>query len=480
MRPRSPWEGIDLGCMLAREWFLPLLLLWMASAVPVMLVLSLSPMPLWLAGLLLWWLKPLYEPPLLHWLGQRLFGERPSWRELRGAWRQVVLPQLFANLTWRRLNPSRSFVMPVSVLERLRGKARSQRIQVLSRKSNAAGWLTIIGIHIEAAFEIGCFVLLGMLIPKEVIGDFWSNFFLSPGPLGEWMQQITSLLAMSLVAPFYVAGGFALYLTRRSELEGWDIELGLRRLAQRNTGGALTGMAALIVCGLLAWAVPTPPLLASEVDREEVRATIQEILADDTFGRLQEVTRWEPIDPGTEPTSDNPFVEWIGSLSDGIAAFGELMLWLAVGGGVAYLIYWFVTNRELRRLGPEPAGNGRVVPTRIAGLDLRPESLPDDPAGEAERLVEGGDYRAALSLLYRGALSDLIHRHALEIHEGATEGECRELVANQLDGRLDDCFSGLTGVWLRLAYGHRPPDRDQALALCRSWRSCFGGDDVHA
>ncbi len=479
LRPRNPWEGIDLGFMLAREWFLPLWLLWMVSALPVMLVLSLLPMPFWLEWLLLWWFKPLYEPPMLHWLGQRLFGERPSWRDLRRSWRQVVVPQLFANLTWRRLSPSRSFVMPVSVLERLRGKARAQRIQVLSRRSNAAGWFTIIGRHIEAAFSFGFFVLLGLLIPQEIIGDYTSNLFLSPGRTGEWLQQIVSLFSMSLIAPFYVAGGFALYLTRRSELEGWDIELGLRQMAQRHAGGTLSGMAALILCGVLSWVTPATPLQASEVDREVVRTTIQEILADDTFGRMREVTDWLPKKTAPESKPENPFAEWLGSYSNRFAAFGELILWLAAGGGLAYLIYWFVSNRELRRLGRSASASGRLVPTQIAGLDLRPESLPDDPAGEAERLIEAGDYRGALSLLYRGALSNLIHRHALEIPEGATEGECRGLVAAQLQP-LDDCFSMLTGVWLRLAYGHRPPEREQALALCRDWRSCFGGGDVVA
>jgi hypothetical protein len=29
--------------------------------------------------------------------------------------------------------------------------------------------------------------------------------------------------------PFYVAGGFALYLNRRAELEAWDIEQEFRR-----------------------------------------------------------------------------------------------------------------------------------------------------------------------------------------------------------------------------------------------------------
>jgi hypothetical protein len=165
-------------------------------------------------------------------------------------------------------------------------------------------------------------------------------------------------------------------------------------------------------------------------------------------------------------------------MAQGIASIAELLLWLAGGALLAYLIYWFVNNRELGRRGIKAAGNGRVAPTRIAGLDLRPESLPDDPASEAERLIEAGEYRGALSLLYRGALSALIHRHALEIHDGATEGECRWLVADQLERRLDDCFSRLTRVWLRLAYGHTPPGKEQALSLCRAWRECFGDADV--
>lgn len=481
LRPRTPWEGIDLGFMLARQWFLPLWLLWMISALPLMLLMTLLPLPLWLAGVLLWWFKPFYEPLLLYWLGRRLFGERPSWRELRAAWPKAVLPQLFANLTWRRFNPARSFVMPVSVLERLHGKPRSQRIRVLSRKSNAAGWLTIIGIHFELAFELAFFLLVALLVPEELLWISWQDYLLEPDVISEWIQQISGLLAMSMVAPFYVAGGFALYLTRRSELEAWDIELGLRRMAQRQTG-ALTSFCALLLCGLLAWGAPASPLQAAEVvDREQVRSVIEEVLADEAFGRTREATRWNYIGRSAEDSEEeNAFVEWLQAMAEGFAAFSELLLWLAAGGVLAYLIYWLIANRDLNLPGFASTGNGGAMPTRIAGLDLRPESLPDDPATEAERLIEAGDYRSAFSLLYRGALSVLIHRHALEIPDGATEGECRQLIADQLGQSLGDCFSGLTLVWLRQAYGHWPPERDQALAVCQAWRSCFGDTDVPA
>lgn len=480
LRPRTPWEGIDLGFMLAREWFLPLWTLWMISALPVMLLLTLAPLPLWLAGVLLWWCKPLYEPPLTLWLGRRLFGDRPGWRELRAGWAQAVLPQLFANLTWRRLHPARSFLMPVSVLERLKGRSRARRIQVLSRKSNAASWLTVIGIHFEFALELGVVALLAMLIPGELHGIDWQDYLLHPGRFSEWMQQLSALLAMSLVAPFYVAGGFALYLTRRTELEGWDIELGLRRMARRSAGRTAAWLTALGLGGMLIWGGSAMPLEAAEVDRQQVRAVIEAVLADEAFGRDEERTRWEYAGGGNgdETDGESPFRDWLERLGQGFAAFSELLLWLGVGGLLAYLVYWFLTHRELGPRGREGRRNGSLAPTRIAGLDLRPESLPDDPASAAQRLIEQGDHRAALSLLYRAALSVLVHRHALEIPEGATEGECRQLVETHLGPPLAACFSALTLAWQRQAYAHLTPGKAAGLTLCREWRRCFGGADA--
>ncbi len=492
LRPRTPWEGIDLGFMMAREWFLPLWLLWMISALPLMLLIGLLPMELFWKLLALWWFKPLYEPPLLYWLGRRMFGERPSWRELRQAWSRATLPQLFANLSWRRFNPARSFVMPVSVLERLRAKARSDRIRVLSRKSNAASWLTIIGIHFESIFQLGFFLLLAMLVPEELAGDLLQDFLLVSDGVKEWGLLCSALLAMSMMAPFYVAGGFALYLTRRSELEGWDIELGLRAMVRRQSRskGLAAGLAALLFGGALILGAPATPLQAAEevewqptgwqqIDRRQVREAIDAVLADETFGRVQEATRWRYIgEDAQDQVDDNPLQEWLSGFSQGLAAISELLLWLTVGGVLAYLLYWFINNRSWNPGAFAASKNGRELPTEIAGLDLRPESLPDDPASEAERLIEGGDFRGALSLLYRAALSVLIHQHALEIPLGATEGECQGLVARQLEATLSGCFSALTRVWQRLAYAHQPPERERALTLCREWRSCFGEADV--
>ncbi len=71
VRPRTAWEGIDLGFVMARNWFLPLWTLWLMTGLPLGLALYLLVgESVWLAMLLAWWLKPLYEPPLLFWLSR--------------------------------------------------------------------------------------------------------------------------------------------------------------------------------------------------------------------------------------------------------------------------------------------------------------------------------------------------------------------------------------------------------------------------
>jgi hypothetical protein len=45
--------------------------------------------------------------------------------------------------------------------------------------------------------------------------------------------QFSTLPVLAWSETLFAAGGFSTYLNRRILLEGWDIELGFRRLAQR-------------------------------------------------------------------------------------------------------------------------------------------------------------------------------------------------------------------------------------------------------
>ena len=52
---------------------------------------------------------------------------------------------------------------------------------------------------------------------------------------------------MLLLEPFYVAAGFGLYLNRRTLLEGWDIEVALRRIAERHAAAAVIAAAVALL-----------------------------------------------------------------------------------------------------------------------------------------------------------------------------------------------------------------------------------------
>jgi hypothetical protein len=467
---------------MAREWFLPLWGLWWLGALPLnLLLVLLLGEELWLVLLLSWWLKPLYEPPLLFWLSRALFGERLPLRGLLRQWPAIVRPRLVANLTWARLNPSRSFHMPVALLEKLGGKARRDRIAVLGRRQQAGFWLTYMGVHFELALELSCVVLLLVLLPEELQWLDWRSLFLNPGSLEQWLQYAGDFLAMSLIAPFYVAGGFGLYLARRIELEAWDIEIAFRRMQERRNNRAhspLKGAVAVLLALGLAVSGSVQEAQAQRVSASEAQRVVQEVLADDAFGKRETETYWEYVGGSGDDSafSFDLLIDFFAGFFQGIARVGEVLLW--VGGALllVFLAYRIARNRQWLQPGLALLGKkASARPAELFGLDVRPESLPADLVGEALALLQRGRHRAALSLLYRGSLTRLIHAPGMEIPVGATEGECLRLVrAGRPEGEAD-FFRHLTRSWLRMAYGHLPPAAGRIEALCRDWRTLYGG-----
>jgi hypothetical protein len=477
IRPRNPWEGVDLGFAMARRWFLPLWGLWLSVAVPLMVLLALLfPEPAWLPAVLVWWLKPLYEPPLVFWMSRAMFGERPGRRDLLRRWWRIIRPQLFANLLWRRLSPNRSFYMPVAVLEGLTGKARLARLEVLGRRQQAGVWLTFVGVTVEAALEISALIVLVVMIPEELgwieIGDLFSD----TAPVAPLLDHTISLLAMSLIAPFYVAGGFGLYLTRRSELEGWDIELGFRRMAARyaSARAGLGAVAGVMLAVLVSATLPADALAVGVPEPEQARAVITEVLAAPDFGEPRSERYWKYIGDRDDAGDESQGLQWLldilsGSFK-GFALFGEVVLWLAAGLGLAALGWWLARNRSW--LGAGPGRNERTaqVPVTLFGLDVCAASLPADIVASARALLEQGDLRGALSLLYRGALARFIAQGHPKIPASATEGECLARVRKVRSRAESDYFDLLTRAWVRLAYGHLLPSREQLQSLCDNWR----------
>ncbi|MCQ4295822.1 DUF4129 domain-containing protein [Pseudomonas stutzeri] len=502
IRPRSPWEALDLGTLLARRHAKLLMATWAAVTLPVFALTSLL---LWqhpsIALLLFWWLKPLYERLPLHILSRALFGETPGLRESLKAFPGLLRSQWFASLTWRRLSTTRSFDLPVQQLEGLDGKARTQRVVALSlRNGRAASWLTVVGVHLEGALWLGLLGVLYFLLPAQLVQRWnWEDLL---GLSGEWLwlEHLSNLLYVLVLIvwePIYVACGFSLYLNRRTHLEAWDIELAFRRLRQRLLG---TVPMLLLACGLLlwpaqqaAWAAPAAQadeiqpgpeskrLLNQPVTSEAARERIEALLDQPPFQHRETVTRWR-LGDGDEAKQPGALARLIERLLQGgsfwhgldrLAQVLEVLLWTALALLVALVLWryrdWLRTFGGRMRL---PNRRRMAPPEQLFGLDVAPHSLPDDIASEAERLWQL-DPRAALALLYRGLLCRLLRDFQLPLKAAHTEGEVLQQVRDlQLDP-LSRFAEQLTRHWQQQAYGHRPADEQVRDALCADWRALF-------
>lgn len=234
-RLRNPWQAIDLGFSLARAWWRPLFLSWFLPCVSLWLLLSLVLWQYqWLVLMIVWWLKPLLDRLPLFFASRAMFGEVLSLKTLFKYWRQALRFEWFSWITLRRLSPTRSLDMPVTVLEQLSGKARGRRLQVMHQTATSGGsWLTFVCVHIEVFFSLGVMSLVALLIPAGVDLGLIDSY-IEQAPWMVFASNGVSILAMSLIAPFYTMAGFSLYINRRVQLEGWDIEIRFRHLLERH------------------------------------------------------------------------------------------------------------------------------------------------------------------------------------------------------------------------------------------------------
>lgn len=117
-------------------------------------------------------------------------------------------------------------------------------------------------------------------------------------------------------------------------------------------------------------------------------------------------------------------------------------------------------------------GNKKVPkkrPTKLFGLDLTSESLPDKPWLVAKQLIDDNQYREALSLLYRASLIWYIDHSDAVIKEGYTELECLKHITNSVSQQSSLYMKNLTNNWRGLAYAHQIPEVNQLNELCDRW-----------
>jgi len=467
LRRRSPWEAMDLGFTMLQRWWRTVYAAHALVFVPLALAVTAvcwAYEVLWAAMLIVWWLEPLYDRLILHVLSRAVFGEVPSTGRVmreRGQW---LSTGLFWALTFDRFDLARSFNLAVRQLEGSRGRARRARKGVLGRRTRSyAVWLTFVWVNFEAILLWSAAGMAGLLLPAQAErarGDEEAFFNGLMEMLGSvtWDDALAYAAVIFLLEPFYVAAGFALYLNRRTLLEGWDIEVALRRIAERYAAPAMV-LAALFVC----FAMPVPALAQAKDPKKE----IAEVLKAKEFGYHRMAERWRPKErpaPEAKAPSRGDGSTWLAIIK-ALAKALEVLLWVAAGALIAYALWW--AARMLPRHGAAPPAEPYRPPAALFGMELAPETLPPDVAAAAAALAREGRLREALSLLYRGALSELVHKRGVRLLTSHTEGDVLRLSGEQA------YLKNLVVAWRQCAYARRIPQAGDVERLAQDYKAAF-------
>ena len=470
LRPRSGWEAIDLGFVIARMWGPKMLLSWFLVACPVLLLALWIDSTFW-SLFVLWFCKPYYERAMLRILSNAVFGyatvlpyNPANWKN-RGE-RGFLFILRFVLL---RFSMVRAMKMPLSELEEAPPDLYRERARNMFRQAGGhIQYLTILGFLLEWGLFFAIVLSLILLVSPD-LQSLRENFnHLFNNVLAPWWQpyfvEATYFLVLMAVAPLYVSAGFSLYLNRRTELEGWDIELGFRNLARR--------VVALSVTVLLVVAVPEP-LMANTESQQNVEALerfdespassksqIEAILAEEVWNEPQ-TTRVPKFLQPREGLGEDEEEQVQSTLFGGIVALiakVALVIVVVIFLGILIARLDFSSMRWFKRHDATREDSSTVEPQAIRYRDSK-------AVAAARAAWEAEDSRTAMSIIYTAAVQRVEAQFHLNIDDSDTEEDCIRK-CSQLEIRVRDAFAKITRLWQGRAYaGYAVGEEDFEAAL---------------
>ncbi|HEY9133996.1 MAG TPA: DUF4129 domain-containing protein [Dyella sp.] len=494
LRPRTAREAVDLGAAMLRAHAVPVWAAWFAFTLPFALVFIglgyIVGVP-WLGLPLLWWLLPLFDRLPLFVLSRAVFDRPPRWRETLRGQRKLPWAGTWASLTWRRVDSQRSLRLPLELLEGLTRQQRGPRWRVLRRNIGGSATMLTYGCFLlELVLFASVFLLAVLFVPHELISDPFGGLFgrdAHGSSLGLSVAvPMVGYLAMSVIEPWYVAAGFGLYLTRRTQLEAWDIDLAFRRMRQRllDAGAAAAIVLALLVAFHPAHAADIhPPASSSDktsppvVQLDDVFRPVEpgseqafvdaahRTFADPRFGREVKKLQWVRRKPA-KPKPDEVTKGNIG-FPDLVASGINLVLWLLLGAAIVVLgvFAWRYARAYARRQEEDrPATELRTAVSAVKSEEI----LPDDLAGSARALWRAGLRREALALLYRGCVAGMAAA-ADRVPDDATEAECLRRARAIENEELRRRAVTIVRTWQYAAYADRYPSDEEVESLLHGW-----------
>jgi hypothetical protein len=211
---------------------------------------------------------------------------------------------------------------------------------------------------------------------------------------------------------------------------------------------------------------------ASSPTREQVSREVEALKQDpDLPGKHKEKTlrlKEKREEEKKKDTGKAGTWTWLRDFAGWMTEAGRVAVWVVAAVLIALVLvglrHWIRV-----RAGAVKGSTAGPLPSHVRDLDIRPESLPDRIGEAAAALWQKGEHRAALSLLYRGALSRLVHQHQVPIRAASTEGECLALAARRLAPERSAYFGRLVDAWQLAVYGARLPADESVMLLCREF-----------
>jgi hypothetical protein len=510
LRTRAPWEAADLGIALVRAHAARIYAAWALITLPVFVLLNAIACMLgwaWLAGFALWWLKPVFDRIVLFVASRAVFGNTPSLRETLVAQRSWGWRGIAPWLLWRRFHPGRAMLLSVDLLEGLTGAQRSERVGILGRGGGSPNiMLTFIGVNLEAMLAISIVLLGLMFVPIEFLPDsaktVWHALVESPPWWARVLLNLCAWIATAIVEPFYIGAGFGLYLNRRMQLEGWDIELAFRRIAARLS--MTLASAALVLVAVFALSTPLraaePPATGNDAqvpaesaqddknkphenakpttlqdmfgdeyrsDGKEFEAAVKHAYGEDDLSPKSRSFVWRPRHPEiAEATRPGDVPGWARAFGGAIAFLFQYGLWIVI---VIALVFVIINARRWL-----PWISDRFVPVRrtdeVSVHDVAAiEPLPNDIPAAVRELLRQSRVRAAWALLYRAGVERLSDVLGTPLPPGATEAECLRQSRRLRDSHYAALFSRIVRGWQAAAYAQQPPPASEIEAMLVDW-----------
>jgi len=496
LRPRTAWEAVELGTALVRRHAAAVWTPWLLVSLPVLVLVNAlcwSIGAIWLASMVMWWLKPAFDRIPLYVLSRAVFGHVPATRETVRAQGSFGRRWLLPYLTWRRLSPVRTMYLPIDLLEGGVGEeARARRRALGSPVYGVAALVQLVILHFEMALVLGALFAVMLFAPSDLLQETAARMWNVLESQETWVQFASNALlwlATSVLEPFYVGAGFGLYLNRRTEIEAWDIEMVLRRLRKRLAHAAAP---LLMLCVLwlgalaparaqdepfleempaAASAVPTPApskpdpstlrevFGAQTIDDDDWRQSLKRAYEDPRISPKRTVTQWVPKNPDkpADPQQRDP--TGFARFGAALASIGEYGLWIVAGALVLGLL---LTAPKWLRWVRDPARRRTAEADEIKREPLPEEApLPDDVPTAARRLWQSGRQRDALALLYRASVEAMTLRAHVVLVPGATEAHTLR-ASRQLPAAEDrELFARVVKVWQLAAYAHGLPASEE-------------------